>query len=95
MIAYADNINADYLNNIDKDALQHTLRLEFSDSTIKILSHRKCYWKRGTHYYKPLPPTLTLERLLSQARNPSAGIRVIGEVVAENQGWVGSALKTV
>ena len=92
---YADNVNALYLKNLKKNELLHTLRLEFNDSEIKILKYVKYFWKHGTHYYKPLSQDLGLDALLEQAKNPGAGIHVIGEVVAYNQGWIGSTLKTV
>lgn len=95
MIAYADNKNALYLNNLKKDELLHTLRLEFNDPEIKILKYVKYFWKHGTHYYKPLPDGLNLDSLLKQAKNPDVGIHVIGEVVSYNQGWIGSSLKTI
>lgn len=91
---YADNANALYLKSLIKDAIMHTLRMEFNDSEIKILKYVKYFWKHGTHYYKPLSRELDLDKLLEQAKHPGAGIHVIGEVVAYNQGWIGSTLKT-
>jgi hypothetical protein len=95
MIAYTDNANALYLKNLTKDEIEHTLKIEFSDPTIKILKYKKYFWKHGTHYYKPLPTDLTLKKLLNFAQHPMKNIKVIGEVVAKNQGWTGSALHTI
>jgi hypothetical protein len=90
MISYSDNANAVLLRDASKSQLEKYLQSTFHDSEIKIKTYRKFFIKSGTHFYKPN------FKFTDQLQKPimNANIHVVGEVVAINQGWVDSALKT-
>lgn len=87
MIAYADNKNALELRKWKQKDFEDELRRIFGGMW-KIGKLVKYFWKIGTHYYKP--GTV----ITSKMQNPAENIYVVGEVVADNQGWVGPALLT-
>jgi len=103
MIAYSDNANAealkDYLENTAKNRaffenlLEETLNIP--PNTLQITALLDFYWPIGTHYYNPLPKGLTTAEFINRAQHPLPDILVVGEVVAENQGWTEGALESV
>ena len=103
MIAYSDNANAealkDYLeNNVKNRAFFENLleeTLNIPPNTLQITALLDFYWPIGTHYYSPLPKGLTMTEFINRAQHPLPDILVVGEVVAENQGWTEGALESV
>jgi len=103
MIAYSDNANAEML----KDHLENTVKnrlffaklledtLKIPSNTLQITALLDFYWPIGTHYYSPLPKGLTANEYIHDVQHPLPDILVVGEVVAENQGWTEGALDSV
>lgn len=87
MIAYSDNASCNQVNKWTKRNFQNELARIFGGER-KIERLVKYYWDIGTHYYKPGA------KLSDIIYNPRPGVYVVGEAVARNQGWVGSALLT-
>ena len=102
MIAYSDNKNAlllkDHLENNAKnrdffcDLLEKTLGIP--TNTLQITALLNFYWPVGTHYYTPLDHKFRRE-FIDKAQHPMPNMLVVGEVVAENQGWTEGALDSV
>ena len=102
MIAYSDNKSAlllkDHLENNAKnrdffcDLLEKTLGIP--TNTLQITALLNFYWPVGTHYYTPLDHTSRAE-FIKKAQHPMPNMLVVGEVVAENQGWTEGALDSV
>ena len=103
MIAYSDNANAemlkDYLENTAKNRLffskllEETLRIP--PNTLQITALLDFYWPIGTHYYSPLPKGIKVSEYIHDVQHPLPDVLVVGEVVAENQGWTEGALDSV
>jgi hypothetical protein len=102
MIAYSDNKNALFLkdhleNNATNrdffcDLLEKTIGIP--TNTLKITALLNFYWPVGTHYYLPLDHTKRKD-FIDKAQHPMSNMLVVGEVVAENQGWTEGALDSV
>ena len=102
MIAYSDNKSAlllkDHLENNAKnrdffcDLLEKTLSIP--TNTLQITALLNFYWPVGTHYYTPLDHKSRAE-FIEKAQHPMPNMLVVGEVVAENQGWTEGALDSV
>jgi len=94
-ITYNDNKDAKKLKDKDKDYFEDLLSKEFNRD-IKLSNLKKFFWEEGTHYYKPLPTKYkNRKEFIKEAQHPKDNIWVIGEVVAEKQGWVEGALSSV
>jgi len=106
MIAYSDNDSAEAL----KDHLKNTVKnreffsrlledtLHIPSGTLQITALLDFYWPIGTHYYTPLPNhknMITRTQFIHKAQTPLPNLLVVGEVVAENQGWTEGALESV
>ena len=105
MIAYSDNANAEIL----KDHLKNTVKnrvffakmleeaLNIETNSLQITALLDFYWPIGTHYYSPLPKNMTMTRseFIDKVQHPLPNVLVVGEVVAENQGWTEGALDSV
>ncbi len=95
-IAFADNEDAEELKLKNSDYFQKELQYNFENPNISISDLKKFYWKEGTHYYKPLSSNInSREDFIRMAQNPGDRVWVIGEMVAEKQGWVEGALSSV
>jgi len=96
MIAYADNRNAVAVRALGPKALAAAVVREFRiPESLRIVRLRHCFWQIGTHYYRPLSVRFASRvSFRRQAQAPEPGIRVIGESVSTNQGWVEGALET-
>ena len=97
MIAYSDNKDANHLRKHadDKEYLENLLGKTLKIDDFKLTKVTSFYHKIGTHYYKPLSTDYnTRLEFIKKAQTPEKNIYVIGEVVAENQGWVNSAFDT-
>jgi hypothetical protein len=93
-VAYSDNADAEALKSKPDSYFQNLLNNEFTG--VKISGLTKFYWKEGTHYYKPLSSKYkSREEFIKRAQNPSSLVWVIGEMVAQKQGWVEGALHSV
>ena len=104
MIAYCDNNNAlilkDYLKNTQEnrelfcELIEKSL--DISPKNLHLIAIKDYYWPIGTHYYKPLQSEYK-NRLdfINKAQHPEKNILIVGEVVAENQGWTEGALESV
>jgi hypothetical protein len=93
-VAYSDNADAEALKSKPDSYFQNLLNNEFTG--VKISGLKKFYWKEGTHYYKPLSSKYkSREEFIKRAQNPSSLVWVIGEMVAQKQGWVEGALHSV
>ena len=94
-IAFADNKDARKLKDKDKDYFEDMLSNQF-DKEIKLSNLKKFFWDEGTHYFKPLlKKWKSRSEFIKKAQHPHDNIWVIGEVVAEKQGWVEGALSSV
>lgn len=100
MIAYSDNRSADqvYKHKEDSKYFERALEkaLSLPNRSIHILSMQPHYWPIGTHYYSVLPKRFK-DRMefIREAQRPVSNVRVVGEVVALDQGWVEGALESV
>jgi phytoene dehydrogenase-like protein len=94
-IAYSDNKDAISLKSKGTTYFEELLSKTFNKD-IRINSIKKFFWEEGTHYYKPLPTEYrSRKEFIKEAQHPKDNIWVIGEVVAERQGWVEGALSSV
>ena len=94
-IAFSDNKDAISLKS-KSDSYFKKLLSDHFNKDIKITNVRKFFWEEGTHYYKPLPIEYkSRKEFIKEAQHPKDNIWVIGEVVAERQGWVEGALSSV
>jgi hypothetical protein len=104
MLAYCDNKNAKTLNLIKGDTeesrsqycriLEKSLGIE--SNSLSLLAIKKYFWPIGTHYYTPLSEDYkNRKEFIHVAQRPEQNIRVIGEMISENQGWVEGALESV
>ena len=94
-ITFADNKDARNLKDKDKDYFENILSKQFNED-IKLSSLKKFFWEEGTHYFKPLlSKWKSRSEFINDAQHPKDNIWVIGEVVAEKQGWVEGALSSV
>lgn len=93
-VAYSDNRDAEVLKTKPTSHFQNLLNDKFKGA--KISGMKKFYWKEGTHYYNPLDDKYkSREEFIRQAQNPERSIWVVGEMVAQKQGWVEGALQSV
>jgi len=105
MIAYSDNKNAEALKNHLSDTEENRVMfaslveksIGIPTNTVKINALKDFYWTVGTHYYKPLDIKMYCDRgeFIYRAQHPDPNIIVVGEVVANNQGWTEGALESV
>lgn len=105
MIAYSDNKNAEALKNHLSDTEENRVMfaslveksIGIPTNTVKINALKDFYWTVGTHYYKPLDIKMYCDReeFIYKAQHPDPNIIVVGEVVANNQGWSEGALESV
>lgn len=94
-ITFADNKDARNLKDKNKDYFENILSKQFNED-IKLSSLKKFFWEEGTHYFKPLlSKWKSRSEFINDAQHPKDNIWVIGEVVAEKQGWVEGALSSV
>ena len=94
-IAYSDNKDAISLKSKGTSYFEELLSNDFNKD-IKITNVKKFFWEEGTHYYKPLPIGYkSRKEFIKEAQHPKNNIWVVGEVVAERQGWVEGALSSV
>lgn len=94
-IAYSDNKDAISLKSKGTSYFEELLSKDFNKD-IKITNVKKFFWEEGTHYYKPLLIEYkSRKEFIKEAQHPKDNIWVIGEVVAERQGWVEGALSSV
>jgi hypothetical protein len=95
-IAFSDNKDASELKDKDKDYFIKELGRKFLVDNIKIQDLKKYYWEEGTHYYKPLSDKWESRTdFIKEAQHPKDNLWVVGESVAEKQGWVNGALSSV
>jgi monoamine oxidase len=80
--------------NLANDYFKKLLSDHFNKD-IKITNVKKFFWEEGTHYYKPLIGYKSRKEFIKDAQHPKNNIWVVGEVVAERQGWVEGALSSV
>jgi hypothetical protein len=105
MIAYSDNKNAEVLKKHLSDTEENRemfaslveKSLGIPTNTVKINALKDFYWPVGTHYYKPLDIKMycSREEFIYRAQHPDPNVIVVGEVVANNQGWTEGALESV
>lgn len=94
-IAFSDNKDAVSIKSKNNNYFEELLSSHFNKD-IKITNVKKFFWEEGTHYYKPLPIEYkSRKEFIKEAQHPKDNIWVVGEVVAEKQGWVEGALSSV
>jgi hypothetical protein len=104
MIAYTDNQGAVYLKNRGANnaanraffcrLLEHCFGLQ--SNTLSITALKGFYWPIGTHFYTPLSNHIrNRTAFIHAAQRPFPHMRVVGEAVSSNQGWVEGALESV
>ncbi len=101
LIAYSDNKAAEILKKyLEKDDTRYFSRLVTDAIKSPIPLHIKkikgYYHAEGTHYYPPLPMSLSLTRrqFISKAQHPEKHVYVVGEMISRSQGWINGALKS-
>jgi hypothetical protein len=98
LVAYNDNKNAiklkPYVKNkkFISNLVKTTLGIK-EDIEIKDMTHY--YWENGTHYFKPYQNLYQTNEFYKMITNPIKNLYVIGEMVAQKQGWIGGTLETV
>lgn len=97
MIAYSDNQNAERVASMTKSQIAEVLNLILCPpKPIRVLSMKSIYWKTGTHYFKPLPASFkNRKEFIKKIAHPYPNVRIIGEALSKNQGWVEGALRGV
>lgn len=100
MIAYTDNADAIRLERLlpEKEKLCRLLEqsLALPPHSLELLHIAPIQWDIGTHYYGVLPLAFKTRReFIKAAQRPYSRVRVVGEMVAMNQGWVEGALESV
>lgn len=104
MIAYSDNKDAKLLENFSKNTAKNRgvlcniieIALGIPLGQLSLLSICDFYWEEGTHYYDPLLSEYkTRKDFVQDIQKPSDNIRIVGEMVSLNQGWVEGALESV
>lgn len=106
MIAYTDNADAKIIATLSKklgcDAKEKLCRLLEQSlalpgwQPLELLQTETIIWPVGTHYYDVLPDAFDTRReFIRKAQRPHPSVRVVGEMVAMNQGWVEGALESV
>lgn len=102
MIAYSDNQSAKvlkkYLKNTIKNRDYFCRLIEKAlgiQEKLHLIDMRDYYWEVGTHYFEPLDGFKTRREFIKEAQSPSPNIRVVGELISTNQGWVEGALESV
>jgi len=94
-IAFSDNKEAQSIKSKSNTYFEELLSTHFNKD-IRINNVKKFFWEEGTHYYKPLPIKYkSRKEFIKEAQHPKDNIWVVGEVVAQNQGWVEGALSSV
>jgi hypothetical protein len=94
-IAFSDNKDAVSIKSKNNNYFEELLSNHFNKD-IKVANLKKFFWEEGTHYYKPLPTGYkSRKEFIKEAQHPKDNIWVVGEVVAEKQGWVEGALSSV
>jgi hypothetical protein len=94
-IAFSDNKDAVSIKSKNNNYFEELLSSHFNKD-VKITNVKKFFWEEGTHYYKPLPIEYkSRKEFIKEAQHPKDNIWVVGEVVAERQGWVEGALSSV
>lgn len=70
--------------------------LELPRHVIKLNKISVYFWHEGTHYFKPLSTKYAnRNEFIKDAQRPCKNVYVVGEVVAQHQGWTEGALKSV
>uniref|UniRef100_A0A6C0JK28 Amine oxidase domain-containing protein n=1 Tax=viral metagenome TaxID=1070528 RepID=A0A6C0JK28_9ZZZZ len=100
MIAYTDNAGAKLLekNRENRELICKLLEtaLEIPQNTLELDDIIDFYWENGTHYFLPLKGGFkTRKEYCNVAQKPEKNIRVVGELISMNQGWVEGALESV
>jgi phytoene dehydrogenase-like protein len=100
MIAYTDNADATRVERLMSSSGRICRLLEQSlalpSHSLELLHIAPIQWDIGTHYYGVLPPAFRTRReFIHAAQRPYPRVRVVGEMVAMNQGWVEGALESV
>ena len=98
MFGYADNKYAVeiYNNFTNKEYLENLIKQALNIDDIILTKFVSYYRQIGTHYYKPLSKEYKSRlEFIKKAQHPQENIFVVGEVVAENQGWCEGALLSV
>ena len=72
-------------------------QLDLQVSQVKLDKIAVYYWKEGTHYFKSLNESKykNREEFIHKAQRPFKNMFVVGEVVAQHQGWTEGALMSV
>jgi hypothetical protein len=90
---YTPNYNTRCINYIEKKLAK---ALELPLTNIKINKIALYFWREGTHYFKPLPKIYNNRNdFIKHAQFPKENIYVVGESVAQHQGWCEGALTSV
>jgi len=94
-IAFSDNKDAVSIKSKNNNYFEELLSNHFNKD-IKVTNLKKFFWEEGTHYYKPLQTGYkSRKEFIKEAQHPKDNVWVVGEVVAEKQGWVEGALSSV
>jgi hypothetical protein len=104
MIAYTDNKDAKILDRYKSNNVKNRkvlcrlleIALDIPKESLELDDMVDFYWETGTHYYTPLRGDFKNRKdFCNHAQQPSENIRVVGEMISMNQGWVEGALESV
>lgn len=104
MIAYTDNNAAKKLEKHKENTKKNReliceileLALDIPKNTLELEDMIDFYWDVGTHYYLPLKGDFKNRKdYCSFAQKPDENMRIVGELISMNQGWVEGALESV
>lgn len=94
-VAFSDNVEARQVKNKDKSYFESLLSRHFGFG-VKLDNLKKFFWEEGTHYFKPLSKSWkSRKEFIYNSQHPDDNLWVVGEMVAEKQGWVEGALSSV
>uniref|UniRef100_A0A6C0IGZ2 FAD dependent oxidoreductase domain-containing protein n=1 Tax=viral metagenome TaxID=1070528 RepID=A0A6C0IGZ2_9ZZZZ len=88
-VSYSDNQKAEAVMRMSQDQIQQLAGYKYEDSV-------QYFWKRGTHYYRPLDQRFhDRDEFIRYAQHPEPNIFLVGECISKNQGWTEGALESV
>jgi 2-polyprenyl-6-methoxyphenol hydroxylase-like FAD-dependent oxidoreductase len=88
MAAYCDNANAEIVNAASNREVSRLIGDALGVPPPCILAMKKVFWRVGTHFREPGAPRVV-------DVHPSPGLWLVGEAVAQHNGWTEGALESV
>jgi hypothetical protein len=103
MIAYCDEMYAKQLIPLQEDnkancsTLSRMIEssLHLPANSCKLVSIHSKYWDEAVHYIDRHVDLKLREKLLYKLQHPHTNLRIVGEMVSEDNGWIEAALESV